>query len=207
MALNLVTNHDIRTRYNSLFHSLKIAKLEKEIQEMYHLSTTVTMFDNHLGRMYISGVSVEDTAISIIEKKERIETLMKKHKRYLSMHERALKNIKRKSKLEIILGIYQTKICTYDEIAEVMGLSKERIRQILDVYKQELTKIILEEETPDDNEVMTEAEVQALSEAIEYNATYEPKKVPLSIDPLHGIVEWQKEQRLKAKDKPKVIHF
>lgn len=207
MALNLVTNHDIRTRYNSLFHSLKIAKLEKEIQEMYHLNTTVTMFDYHLGRMYISGVSVEDTAISIIEKKERIETLMKKHKRYLSMHERALKNIKRKSKLEIILGIYQTKICTYDEIAEVMGLSKERIRQILDVYKQELTKIILEEETLDDNEVMTEAEVQELSEAIEYNATYEPKKLPRSTDPLHGIVEWQKEQNLKVKHKPKISNF
>lgn len=207
MAECYVTNRDVRTRYNPYFHALKIRKLEEEIREMYHLSTTVTMFDNHLGRMYISGMSVENTAISIIEKREHIEKLIEKHERYIAINEKALSKFKNTGRREEILYLYQTSVCTFEEVGEILGVTRQRIEQVMTQYKQAISDVLVADEVQDDTEPLTDLEIQELSSIIDYNATYEPKKVPLSIDPLHGIVEWQKEQNLKAKNKLKVIHF
>lgn len=207
MAECYVTNRDVRTRYNPYFHALKIRKLEEEIREMYHLSTTVTMFDNHLGRMYISGMSVENTAISIIEKRERIENLIEKHERYIAIHEKALSKFKNTSRREEILYLYQTSVCTFDEVGEILGVTRQRIEQVMTHYKQAISDVLVADEVQDDTEPLTDLEIQELSSIIDYNATYEPKKLPRSTDPLHGIVEWQKEQNLKVKHKPKISNF
>lgn len=207
MAECYVTNRDVRTRYNPYFHALKIRKLEEEVREMYHLSTTVTMFDNHLGRMYISGMSVENTAISIIEKREHIEKLIEKHERYIAINEKALSKFKNTGRREEILYLYQTSVCTFDEVGEILGVTRQRIEQVMTHYKQAISDVLVADEVQDDTAPLTDLEMQELSGIIDYNATYEPKKLPRSTDPLHGIVEWQKEQNLKVKHKPKISNF
>lgn len=206
MAECYVTNRDIQTRYNPYFHVLKIKKLEEEAKEMYHLNTTISMYDYELGRIYSSGMSVEDTAISIIEKRERIEKTVDKSKKYIAIHDQVMKSLKRTSQLEDVLFIYQTRIRTLDEVGQIMGLTKERIRKILDRYRQAVSDALIANELEDDTEAMTELEIQELSGLIDYNATYEPKKLPVTARPLHGIAEWFDEQRSKGGTKRESEH-
>lgn len=206
MAECYVTIRDIQTRYNPYFHALKIKKLEEEAKEMYHLNTTISMYDYELGRIYSSAMSVEDTAISIIEKRERIEKMVDKSKKYIAIHDQVMKSLKRTSQLEVVLHIYQTRIRNLDEIGEIMGMTGEGIRKILDKYRQAVSDIILANELQDDTEAITEPEIQELSRLIDYNATYEPKKLPVTASPLHGLAKWFDDQRSKGGTKRESEH-
>lgn len=207
MAECYVTNRDIRTRYNPYFHALKIRKLEEEIREMYHLNTTVTLFDNHLGRMYISGMSVENTAISIIEKREHIEKLIEKHERYVAIHEKALSKFKNTGRREEILYLYQTSICTFDEVGEILGVTRQRIEQVMAQYKQAISDVLVAGEVQDDTAPLTDLEIQELSSIIDYNATYEPKTLPVTARPLHGIATWFTNQKSKGRTFQNISNF
>lgn len=191
-----VTYRDIRTRFNPIFHALKISKIQNEIDELYHSGTAVTIFDYELGRMSIYSASTEEIAIGIVDKRNHLEGLVEKHKCYVEMHEKALELA---YKHEDIVLMYQSGVYTLEEVGAIFGLAKERVRQRLKVYQNALSELLSEDEA--DQEPITAEEIEQLSDIIEENVMYEPKPIDKSLDPLHGMAEWHNEDNRKRAER------
>lgn len=191
-----VTYRDIRTRFNPIFHALKISKIQNEIDELYHAGTAVTSFDYDLGRMSIYSASTEEIALGIVGKREHLKELAERHKRYVEIHEKALEVA---YKHEDIVLLYQSGVYTLEEVGAAFGLTKERIRMRLNVYRKAVSEIMTEDEA--DQEPITAEEIEQLSAIIDENVVYEPKPIDKSLDPLHGMYLWHKEQREKEAER------
>lgn len=191
-----VTYRDIRTRFNPIFHALKISKIQNEIDELYHAGTAVTSFDYDLGRMSIYSASTEEIALGIVGKREHLEELAEKHKRYVEIHEKALEVA---WKHENIVLMFQSSVYTFEEVGAIFGLTKERVRQRLNVYRKAVSELLTEDEV--DQETITAEEIEHLSAIVEENVMYEPKPIDKSLDPLHGMYLWHKEQRTKEAER------
>lgn len=191
-----VTFRDIRTRFNPIFHALKISKIQSEIDELYHAGTAVTSFDYELGRMSIYSASTEEIALGIVGKREHLEDLKERHKRYLEIHEKALEIAWRS---ENTVLIYQSSVYTFEEVGAILQLSHETVRKKLNAYRKAVSELLTEDEA--DQEPITAEEIAQLSAVIDENVMYEPEPIDKSLDPLHGMYLWHREQREKEAER------
>lgn len=201
MSECFVTMRDIRTRFNPVFHAIKIKKIRDEIEEMYHAGTTISNYNYELGTLTVRSGSAEDVALAIIDKSEHLHLLLDKHKRYIEVHEQALDKY---SRYEHIILYFQSGLYSYEEVAQVFSLTRERIRQIIDGFRQELSGMMTNDDIHD--EPISDEEIEQLSAIIEENVMYEPKPIDKSLDPLHGMAQWHQEginKRTESKRKHK----
>ena len=189
-----ITNRDIRTKFNPIFHSMKIRKLQNEIEELYHAGTTVTNYNYDLGEIFTRSYSAEDVAISIMSKKEYLLNQVLKYQRYIDMHDQALSKLK---------GSHQMVIYEYQSTGEYSkDYSRQYVHTILEKYKQALNAQLM-----DDDETITPAEVEQLSAIIDENVMYEPadrseyeiKRLGYSDEEIELQREREKEYRAQKK--------
>lgn len=199
-----VTNRDIRTKFNPLFHRLKIHKIEAEIEEMYHLGTTITNYQYDIGFITTRSHSAEDAAISIIEKKEHLLNEIKRHQRFIKLHETALFNMR--DRHEDMVLCFQSSIMSHEEVGEIFGIGRQRVIQIINGYRVALSRMLTEDEC---NDVpISNEEIDRLSEVIDNCVMYESKLTDKTLDPLHGMAKWHvqdRERRMRNKESQAII--
>lgn len=79
-------------KYNPYFYQKQFDEIEKEIQEMYHMSVA-TVSESDIGELIIIGYSVEDIAIEITERRERLERLKRSAARHCTHLYKSLNNV------------------------------------------------------------------------------------------------------------------
>lgn len=87
-------------KYNPYFYKKQFEEMESEIKEMYHMSVaTVSASDE--GQLMIVSYSVEDIAIEIVERRERLERLKRSAARHCAHLYKSLNNVPPKYRLKL----------------------------------------------------------------------------------------------------------
>lgn len=187
MSACYVTIRDIQTRFNPIFHTLKIAHIQREIEELYHSGTTVTSYHYDIGVLSVSSQSAEDVAISLMGKREHLDKLMARHERYIDIHQQALDKIS-KGRVEDVVSYFQSGVYSYAEVGAVFSLSGSRVGMMITEYRQAISDMMTNDDM--DDSPISDEEVAQLSAVIEENVMYEPVATDKTLDPLHGLSEW-----------------
>lgn len=87
-------------KYNPYFYQKQFDEIESEIKEMYHMSVA-TVSESDTGELIIIGYSVEDIAIEITERRERLERLKKSAARHCTHLHKSLNNIPPKYRVKL----------------------------------------------------------------------------------------------------------